>query len=162
EKKGTAYSVHDAELAVAGKTGTAQVGKLYRHGNETGWDPDRDHAWFAGYAPASDPKIAFVVMVEHGGRAGGGAPPGGGGGWPPRRWRWRSSAATSGRPRARRRCRRWAPSATTTPRPTSSRRPAGEGARERRAKAERECVGAASYPAAARSVLAERGAEAER
>src|SRR5262249_43462755 len=70
EKKGTAYSVHDPELAVAGKTGTAQVGKLYRHGSETGWDPERDHAWFAGYAPANDPKIAFVVMIEHGGRGG--------------------------------------------------------------------------------------------
>ena len=71
EKKGTAYGAHDTDLAVAGKTGTAQVGKLYRHADEgLGWDPTRDHAWFAGYAPANDPKIAFVVLVEHGGRGG--------------------------------------------------------------------------------------------
>ena len=27
----------------------------------------RDHAWFAGFAPYDDPKIAVVVLVEHGG-----------------------------------------------------------------------------------------------
>ncbi len=70
EKKGTAYSTKDADLAVAGKTGTAQVGKLNRNQGEGGWDPERDHAWFAGYAPANDPKIAFVVLVEHGGHGG--------------------------------------------------------------------------------------------
>ena len=70
EKKGTAYSTRNADVAVAGKTGTAQVGKLYRNRSEVGWDPERDHAWFAGYAPASDPKIAFVVLVEHGGKGG--------------------------------------------------------------------------------------------
>ncbi|WP_428937049.1 peptidoglycan D,D-transpeptidase FtsI family protein [Fontivita pretiosa] len=31
----------------------------------------RSHAWFIGFAPADDPKIAFAVMVEYGG--GGGA-----------------------------------------------------------------------------------------
>jgi penicillin-binding protein 2 len=70
EKKGTAYSTQDADLAVAGKTGTAQVGKLNRNQGEGGWDPERDHAWFAGYAPANAPKIAFVVLVEHGGHGG--------------------------------------------------------------------------------------------
>ena len=25
---------------------------------------ERDHAWFAGYAPADDPRIAFAVVVE--------------------------------------------------------------------------------------------------
>src|SRR4029079_13568885 len=30
------------------------------------------HAWFAGFAPAENPTIAFAVMVEYGG-AGGGA-----------------------------------------------------------------------------------------
>ncbi|HYE21507.1 MAG TPA: penicillin-binding transpeptidase domain-containing protein [Tepidisphaeraceae bacterium] len=28
------------------------------------------HAWFVGYAPAHDPKIAFAVMVEYGGSGG--------------------------------------------------------------------------------------------
>ncbi|MDD5223194.1 MAG: penicillin-binding transpeptidase domain-containing protein, partial [bacterium] len=27
----------------------------------------RDHAWFVAYAPAENPEIAVVVLVEHGG-----------------------------------------------------------------------------------------------
>jgi penicillin-binding protein 2 len=45
-----------ADFAIAGKTGTAETG---------GGQPD--HAWFAGYAPADAPRIAFVVALEHGG-----------------------------------------------------------------------------------------------
>jgi hypothetical protein len=29
-----------------------------------------DHAWFAGYAPADKPQVAFAVLVEHGGFGG--------------------------------------------------------------------------------------------
>jgi cell division protein FtsW (lipid II flippase)/cell division protein FtsI/penicillin-binding protein 2 len=45
------------DIPVAGKTGTAQV--------ETG----EPHSWFAGFAPYGDAehKIAFAVVVEHGG-----------------------------------------------------------------------------------------------
>lgn len=42
-------------LEVAGKTGTAQ--------NPQG----EDHSWFACLAPASAPRLAVVVLVEHGG-----------------------------------------------------------------------------------------------
>jgi penicillin-binding protein 2 len=58
-------------ISVAGKTGTAQVYK-----KSVGIDADkmpkdeRDHAWFAGYAPADRPEIAFAVIVEHGGHGG--------------------------------------------------------------------------------------------
>ncbi|MDP2690382.1 MAG: penicillin-binding protein 2 [Deltaproteobacteria bacterium] len=66
---GTARFLRYAKLDIAGKTGTAQVKKMlqrekdvlkieYRY---------RDHAWFAGYAPYNDPKIAVAVIVEHGG-----------------------------------------------------------------------------------------------
>lgn len=48
----------------AGKTGSAQ-----RAANE---DP---HAWFAGFAPASDPEIVVVVYVEAGGGGGSTAAP---------------------------------------------------------------------------------------
>lgn len=48
----------------AGKTGSAQRGE-----NE---DP---HAWFAGFAPASDPEIVVVVYVEAGGSGGATAAP---------------------------------------------------------------------------------------
>jgi penicillin-binding protein 2 len=68
EKKGTAYAQHLPEVDMAGKTGTAQVS----HVTPKGVDPDkvwyfnRDHAWFAGYAPSESPEIAIVVLVEHG------------------------------------------------------------------------------------------------
>lgn len=54
--EGTAYQAFKGmKVAVAGKTGTAE-------------NPDGDpHAWFAGYAPADDPRIAVVVLVENGG-----------------------------------------------------------------------------------------------
>jgi len=52
---GTAARIATDEYAIAGKTGTAQV---------TGGAP---HAWFAGFAPADDPKLAVAVVVEHGG-----------------------------------------------------------------------------------------------
>jgi penicillin-binding protein 2 len=54
---GTAYSAFKgSKITVAGKTGTAEVFK-------TG----EPHSWFAGYAPADNPKIAVVVFAEHGG-----------------------------------------------------------------------------------------------
>lgn len=43
------------EIKVAGKTGTPQAA-------EGAWT----HAWFAGYAPADNPKIVVVVFLERG------------------------------------------------------------------------------------------------
>jgi penicillin-binding protein 2 len=57
DRDGTAYSAfRGAKIVSAGKTGTAEVFK-------TG----EPHSWFAGYAPADNPKIAVVVIAEHGG-----------------------------------------------------------------------------------------------
>jgi penicillin-binding protein 2 len=57
--RGTAYwSLQDLEIAVSGKTGTAQT--------PTG----NSHAWFAGYSRQHDPQhpdIAVVVLIENGG-----------------------------------------------------------------------------------------------
>ena len=59
DTKGTAHAtVYIESLPIAGKTGTA----------ETGGDR-ASHAWFAGYAPADEPKVAFVVVLEHAGEA---------------------------------------------------------------------------------------------
>lgn len=60
DPKGTAHATVALEsTAVAGKTGTAETGE------------DRaSHAWFVGYAPANDPKVAFVVVLEHAGSGG--------------------------------------------------------------------------------------------
>ncbi|MFQ5731146.1 MAG: peptidoglycan D,D-transpeptidase FtsI family protein [Planctomycetaceae bacterium] len=65
DPKGTGYKrVRLNGIEIAGKTGTAEVG---------GGKPD--HAWFAGYAPASNPRVAFVVVLEHTGSGGKNAGP---------------------------------------------------------------------------------------
>lgn len=57
---GSAHSsVYLEGLPIAGKTGTAETG-----GGQA------DHAWFAGYAPAEAPRVAFAVALEHGGGGG--------------------------------------------------------------------------------------------
>ena len=57
---GTAYRhARSSQVRIAGKTGTAQVG---------GGEPS--HAWFVGYAPADDPRVAVCVALEHGGSGG--------------------------------------------------------------------------------------------
>lgn len=58
--KGTAYeTVRLKEIAIAGKTGTAEIGR-----------GRPDHAWFAGYVPADRPQVAFVVVLEQAGSGG--------------------------------------------------------------------------------------------
>lgn len=55
---GTAeYRLGSMQVAVAGKTGTAEAG--------SGGTP---HAWFAGFAPYDSPEIAVAVVVENGGQ----------------------------------------------------------------------------------------------
>jgi penicillin-binding protein 2 len=55
--RGTAAGAQIQGVVIAGKTGTAQSG-VFRNGVEL------NHAWFTGYAPADDPKIVVVVMLE--------------------------------------------------------------------------------------------------
>lgn len=79
EPHGTAHKARLEQVVVAGKTGTAQVVSMPK-GNRTGKNeaiPEafRDHAWFVAIAPASDPKIAVAVVVEHGGHGGSAAAP---------------------------------------------------------------------------------------
>ncbi len=53
---GTAYKAFKGfPIAVAGKTGTAQK------------KPGDDYAWFMGYAPANNPEIVVVALIEQGG-----------------------------------------------------------------------------------------------
>ncbi len=71
EPGGTAHDFAKSERIIfAGKTGTAQVKTRGKVEVLPGWDPRRDHAWFAGYAPAEKPEIAIVVLIEHGGPGG--------------------------------------------------------------------------------------------
>ncbi len=61
---------------VCGKTGTAQV-----FGGSADLPEDqipehmRDHAWFVGFAPLEDARVAFAVIVENGGHGGATAAP---------------------------------------------------------------------------------------
>ncbi|WP_271253255.1 penicillin-binding protein 2 [Pseudanabaena sp. Chao 1811] len=58
---GTASSLSSAEIAMAGKSGTAQ-------------DPPRpNHAWFTVYAPFEKPEIVVTVFAENAGGGGGSA-----------------------------------------------------------------------------------------
>jgi len=51
--EGTAMSLDELPLPVAGKTGTAQFG-----------GKEETHGWFVSFAPYDDPKIALIVLVE--------------------------------------------------------------------------------------------------
>lgn len=52
--RGTAAGAQIQGLTIAGKTGTAQV------------PPEKDYAWFVGYAPADKPKIVLAIIIEEG------------------------------------------------------------------------------------------------
>ena len=59
DPQGTAHAtVQSSQVTIAGKTGTAETG-----GNQP------EHAWLAGYVPADQPRVAFVVVLEHAGNA---------------------------------------------------------------------------------------------
>ncbi|HET6946855.1 MAG TPA: penicillin-binding protein 2 [bacterium] len=57
-ERGTGRATNLKQVAVAGKTGSAE--------NPRG----KPHAWFAGYAPVDAPRVAVVAFVEHGFRGG--------------------------------------------------------------------------------------------
>lgn len=62
-ERGTGRAARDRDLAIAGKTGTAEN----PHG--------RPHAWFVGYAPADSPRLVVAVLIEQGGYGGAVAAP---------------------------------------------------------------------------------------
>ncbi len=57
---GVARTAAIANIAVAGKTGTAEFGSVQYDGKHP------THGWFIGFAPYEDPQIAVVVFVQHG------------------------------------------------------------------------------------------------
>jgi penicillin-binding protein 2 len=69
EPYGTGWWSRLTETTLAGKTGTAQVVKLGARRLKAADVPyfERDHAWFAAFAPAADPEIIVVVLNEHSG-----------------------------------------------------------------------------------------------
>lgn len=63
-KSGTGRKAQIGGTTVAGKTGTAQNEK-------SSLGDGYDHAWFIGFAPASNPQIAVSVILEYQGKGGG-------------------------------------------------------------------------------------------
>jgi penicillin-binding protein A len=63
-KSGTGSKAKVSKVVVAGKTGTAEVS-----------GDQRSHAWFVGFAPADQPRVAIAVMIENGGGGGSTAAP---------------------------------------------------------------------------------------
>jgi peptidoglycan glycosyltransferase len=57
--EGTGTNAAIPGVPVAGKTGTAEV-----PGNESCGGGDLNQAWFIGFAPANEPKIAIAVSIE--------------------------------------------------------------------------------------------------
>ena len=55
---GTGHVLASHPVAIAGKTGTAEV------------QGAPSHSWFVGFAPADAPRIAFAVVVETAGYGG--------------------------------------------------------------------------------------------
>ena len=74
---GTGKGARVEGFDVCGKTGSTQwisterAEKLQQQGKEI----KKTHAWFAGFAPRSEPKIVVTVLVEFGGAGGGAAAP---------------------------------------------------------------------------------------
>lgn len=50
---GTAHLLNDIPMMISGKTGSAQI-----------QNNKKTNAFFVGYAPAEDPKIAILVLIE--------------------------------------------------------------------------------------------------
>jgi penicillin-binding protein 2 len=63
-REGTGAAAGVPGLDIAGKTGTAQT--IAKSDSSKG----QDHAWFASFAPADDPQVVVVVLVERGGHGG--------------------------------------------------------------------------------------------
>jgi penicillin-binding protein 2 len=78
KRKGTGYwYARSKKVEISGKTGTAQVVSR-KTGEEEADQSDEKylpHAWFVGYAPSENPKIAVSVLVEHGEHGSSGAGP---------------------------------------------------------------------------------------
>ncbi|MCI2048447.1 MAG: penicillin-binding protein 2 [Lachnospiraceae bacterium] len=59
--QGTASKLSTASYEAAGKTGSAEFDSS---------DSSQSHAWFTGFAPASDPKVCITVIIEGAGSGG--------------------------------------------------------------------------------------------
>lgn len=70
--EGTGRAARVPGIEICGKTGTQQIISKDnpRYDELVKQKRFRPHAWFASFAPRTDPRYAVVVLVEHGGEAG--------------------------------------------------------------------------------------------
>ena len=73
--EGTGWRARLPGIAVAGKTGSAQVVTKARLEKTPTAFAILPHGWFLAFAPAEAPRIALAVLVEHGGSGGEAAAP---------------------------------------------------------------------------------------
>jgi penicillin-binding protein 2 len=75
DPRGTGKKARHEQIAIAGKTGTAQAIHLPEHFSRRHQEflPEkyRDHAWFVAFAPFEDPRIAVAILLENAGKGGG-------------------------------------------------------------------------------------------
>ncbi|HDP94376.1 MAG TPA: penicillin-binding protein 2 [Candidatus Aminicenantes bacterium] len=71
-EEGTGRAARVPGLDICGKTGTQQIISKDnpRYNELVKQKRFRPHAWFASFAPRTDPRYAVIVLVEHGGEAG--------------------------------------------------------------------------------------------
>jgi len=67
-EEGSGKAARVPGVTIGGKTGTAQTREFRDETDRK--RRDHDHAWFAGFAPAEDPRVAVLVFVEKGGFGG--------------------------------------------------------------------------------------------
>ncbi len=77
-RSGTGVAAQVPGIAVAGKTGTAELGPRPLEPGETvepgATPPQEENAWFTAFAPADNPKLAVAAIVfDATGQGGGGA-----------------------------------------------------------------------------------------
>jgi penicillin-binding protein 2 len=66
--EGTGKQARVPGVSIGGKTGTAQTHEFRSDADRK--RRDRDHAWFAGFAPLDEPQVVIVVFAERGGLGG--------------------------------------------------------------------------------------------
>jgi penicillin-binding protein 2 len=65
---GTGKQARVPGVSIGGKTGTAQTHEFRSDAERK--RRDRDHAWFAGFAPLAEPQVVVVVLAERAGLGG--------------------------------------------------------------------------------------------
>ncbi len=61
---GSSYGLRNTKYNIAAKTGTSETGKKLSDGSY-----EQSHSWVTGFFPYEEPKYAFAVFIENGGKS---------------------------------------------------------------------------------------------